>query len=226
MCLFFLILLQARYGRFRRYSSIFLLSVNGDPNDSISLLLSELLTMWATFFPTKAEDTSLCESLENVSVMTSTLRGVSTTNSDWCEICLSIFIGFNAYCFFILFSKLVYTSSVRIYCALCMLLGVFPVEFSIEIVLQESVFLKLDNCLLISNSFTRFWMVQTVADFWWWPQWVSDRALHLAPRLRPRPSDGHFCSYEDHPKKINFSCFGQGQRINNKHPLILGNPPK
>ncbi len=40
----------------------------------------------------------------------------------------------------LLFSKLVYTSSVRIYCALCMLLGAFPVEFSVEIVLQESVF--------------------------------------------------------------------------------------
>ncbi len=51
------------------------------------------------------------------------------------------------------FPKLVYTSSVRIYCSLLMLLGAFPVEFSVEIVLQESVFLKLDNCLLISNSF-------------------------------------------------------------------------
>ncbi len=52
----------------------------------------------------------------------------------------------------LLFSKLVYTS-VTIYCALFMLLGAFPVEFSVGIVLQESVFLKLDNCLLISNSF-------------------------------------------------------------------------
>ncbi len=49
----------------------------------------------------------------------------------------------------LLFSKLVYTSFVRIYCALFMLLGAFPVEFSVEIVLQESV----DNCLLISNPF-------------------------------------------------------------------------
>jgi hypothetical protein len=64
---------------------------------------------------------------------------------------LSIFIGFNAYCFFsITFSTLVYTSSVRINCVLCMLLGAFPVDFFMEIVLQESVFLKLDNFLLIS----------------------------------------------------------------------------
>ena len=90
------------------------------------------------------------ESLENVSVMTLTFHGVSTTNSDWCEIFLSIFIGFNAYCFLsITFSKLVYTSSVRICRALCMLLGAFPVEFLVEIVLQKSV----DNCLLISNPF-------------------------------------------------------------------------
>jgi hypothetical protein len=33
------------------------------------------------------------------------------------------------------------------------LLGAFPVEYFVEIVLQESVFLKLDNFLLISNSF-------------------------------------------------------------------------
>ncbi len=43
-----------------------------------------------------------------------------------------------------------------------MLLGAFPVEFSVEIVLQESVFLKVDNCLLLSNLFARFLMVQTV----------------------------------------------------------------
>ena len=35
-------------------------------------------------------------------------------------------------------------------------LGVFPVEFSVEIVLQESV----DNCLLISNPFAQ--MVRSV----------------------------------------------------------------
>jgi hypothetical protein len=57
---------------------------------------------------------------------------------------LSIFIGFNAYCCFsITFSTLVYTSSVRMY----MLLGAFPEEFSVKIVLQVSV----DNCLQISN---------------------------------------------------------------------------
>jgi hypothetical protein len=39
-------------------SSIFLSFVNEDPNDSISLLLSELLTMGATFFPTKADVSS------------------------------------------------------------------------------------------------------------------------------------------------------------------------
>ncbi len=62
---------------------------------------------------------------------------------------LRICIGFNAYCFLaLLFSKLVYTSSVRVYSASFMLLGAFPVEFLVEIVLQESV----DNCLLISNS--------------------------------------------------------------------------
>ncbi len=44
-----------------------------------------------------------------------------------------------------------------------MLLGAFPVEFHVEIVLQKSVFLKPDNCLLISSLFaTRFLMVQTV----------------------------------------------------------------
>ncbi len=42
-----------------------------------------------------------------------------------------------------------------------MLLGTFPVDFFVEIVLQESVFLKLDKCLLISNSFDRFSMVRT-----------------------------------------------------------------
>jgi hypothetical protein len=62
--------LEEIHGRFRRHSSISLASVNEDPNDSISLLLSELLTMCATFFPTKAEVTSLRESLENVSAIT------------------------------------------------------------------------------------------------------------------------------------------------------------
>jgi hypothetical protein len=63
----------------------------------------------------------------------------------------------------LLFSKLVYTSSVRICCALCMLLGAFPVEFSVEIVLQESVFLKLDNCLLISNPLVSWFLCNTVS---------------------------------------------------------------
>ena len=63
----------------------------------------------------------------------------------------------------ILFSKLVYTSSVRIYCALCMLLGAFPVEYFVEIVLQESVFLKLDNCLLISNPLVGGFLCNTVS---------------------------------------------------------------
>jgi hypothetical protein len=52
-------------------SSIFLSFVNEDPNDSISLLLSELLTMWATFFPTKADVSSWRESLEKVSAIKS-----------------------------------------------------------------------------------------------------------------------------------------------------------
>ena len=72
VCLFFLFLLQERHERFRRHSRISLSSVNEDTNDSISLLLSELLTMWMAFFPTKAEGTSLHplrESLENVSVL-------------------------------------------------------------------------------------------------------------------------------------------------------------
>jgi hypothetical protein len=44
--LFSLFLLQARHGRLRRYSSIFLSSVTEDPsNASNSLLLSELLTI-------------------------------------------------------------------------------------------------------------------------------------------------------------------------------------
>ncbi len=61
------------------------------------------------------------------------------------------------------FSKLVYTSSARICHALCMLLGAFPVEFLVEIVLQKSVFLKLEYYLLISSLLaTRFLMVQTV----------------------------------------------------------------
>jgi hypothetical protein len=34
----------------------------------------------------------------------------------------------------------------------CMLLGAFPVDFFVEIVLQESVCLKRDNCLLIGIS--------------------------------------------------------------------------
>ncbi len=73
---------------------------------------------------------------------------------------LSISIVFNLYCFFsITFSKLVYTSSVRIYCALLMLLDAFPVEFSIEIVLQES----LDNCLLISNPLVGEFLCNTVS---------------------------------------------------------------
>ncbi len=67
----------------------------------------------------------------------------------WVSLLALMHIAFLA----LLFSKLVYTSSVRIYCALFVLLGAFPVEFSVEIVLQESVFLKLDNFLLISNSF-------------------------------------------------------------------------
>jgi hypothetical protein len=62
----------------------------------------------------------------------------------------------------LLVSKLVYTSSMRICCGLCMLLGAFPVEFLVEIVLQESVFLKLDYCLLLSNSFARFLMLRSV----------------------------------------------------------------
>jgi hypothetical protein len=48
---------------------------------------------------------------------------------------------------------------VRIYCALLMLLGAFPVEFSIEIVLQES----LDNCLLISNPLVGVFLCNTVS---------------------------------------------------------------
>ena len=59
----------------------------------------------------------------------------------------------------LLFSKLVYTSSVRIYCALLMLLGAFPVDFSIEIVLQES----LDNCLLVSNPLVGEFSCNTVS---------------------------------------------------------------
>ncbi len=59
----------------------------------------------------------------------------------------------------LLFSKLVYTSYVRIYCALFMLLGAFPVEFSVEIVLQESV----DNCLLISNPLVGKFLCNTVS---------------------------------------------------------------
>ncbi len=59
----------------------------------------------------------------------------------------------------LLFSKLVYTSSVRIYFALFMLLGAFPVEFSVEIVLQESV----DNCLLISNPLVGKFLWNTVS---------------------------------------------------------------
>jgi hypothetical protein len=57
------------------------------------------------------------------------------------------------------FSKLVYTSSVRIYCALFMLLGAFPVEFSVEIVLQESV----DNCFLINNPLVGEFLCNTVS---------------------------------------------------------------
>ncbi len=63
----------------------------------------------------------------------------------------------------LLFSKLMYTSSVRIYCALFMLLGAFPVEYFVEIVLQESVFLKLDNCLLISNPLVGGFSCNTVS---------------------------------------------------------------
>ena len=59
----------------------------------------------------------------------------------------------------LLFSKLVYTSSVRIYWALLMLLGAFPVDFSIEIVLQES----LDNCLLVSNPLVGEFSCNTVS---------------------------------------------------------------
>ncbi len=59
----------------------------------------------------------------------------------------------------LLFSKLVYTSSVRIYRALFMLLGAFPVEFSVEIVLQESF----DNCLLISNPLVGEFLCNTVS---------------------------------------------------------------
>jgi hypothetical protein len=59
----------------------------------------------------------------------------------------------------LLFSKLVYTSSVRIYCALFVLLGAFPVEYFVEIVLQESV----DNCLLISNPLVGEFLCNTVS---------------------------------------------------------------
>ena len=63
----------------------------------------------------------------------------------------------------LLFSKLVCTSSVRMFCALCMLLGAFPVEYFAEIVLQESVFLKLDNCLPISNPLVGGFSCNTVS---------------------------------------------------------------
>jgi hypothetical protein len=52
-----------------------------------------------------------------------------------------------------------YTSSVRMYCALFMLLGAFPVEYFVEIVLQESV----DNCLLISNPLVGNFLCNTVS---------------------------------------------------------------
>ena len=48
------------------------------------------------------------------------------------------------------FSKLVYTSSVRICHALCMLLGAFPVESTVRVVLEESKYSGLDNWLLCS----------------------------------------------------------------------------
>ncbi len=47
----------------------------------------------------------------------------------------------------------------RIYSALFMLLGAFPEEFSVEIVLQESV----DNCLLISNPLVGEFLCNTVS---------------------------------------------------------------
>jgi hypothetical protein len=44
-----------------------------------------------------------------------------------------------------------------------MLLGASPVEYFVEIVLQESVFLKLVNCLLISNPLVGKFLCNTVA---------------------------------------------------------------
>ena len=76
------------HGRFKRHLRFSLSSIKED----CPAVLSESLTTEAVFFPTKAEGTYLHESLENVSVMTLTFHGVSTTNRYWCEIFLSIFI--------------------------------------------------------------------------------------------------------------------------------------
>ena len=63
----------------------------------------------------------------------------------------------------LLFLKLVYNSSMRICCALCVLLVAFPVEFFGKNVLLKSVFLKLDNCLLISNPLVGRFLCNTVS---------------------------------------------------------------
>ncbi len=66
--------------------------------------------------------------------------------------------------FFVLIcSKLVCTSSAEMYHTLCVLVGAFPVEFSVEIVLQKSVFLKLGNYLLISNPLVGQFSCNTVS---------------------------------------------------------------